>query len=1162
MQGRPQLVRQRWFSHRCNPCSARRVVPALHIGRLILFFGVAIARPELTGQTTTTNLKVVSFSGSGKDTLYSLPDRWILTESVEIRVDSVLWHQGLHYWLVPPDHRIRFYRIIESGETVQASYRVLPFALKESFFHRDLADVVTVTDSGVVAAEARPSPMSISQPAEFGSELRRSGSLVRGITIGTGQDLEIQSGLRLQIEGKVGTNVDVLAVLSDQNTPIQPEGTTQTLEEIDRVYVEVAGSRMRATLGDFQLSLPGRRWSSYSRNLTGARGEGWTDWGRLTITGAVSEGEFHTNSFFGQEGNQGPYRLAGKDGRTGIRVLAGTEHVWVDGQEMGRGDTRDYVIEYGNGEITFTAHRLITGNSRILVDFEYAPEAYRRSYYSGQSIGVAGDSLLSVTGTFLFEGDDANAALGFGLTEADRQALAQSGDGAGGVWISGVDSVGPGNGLYVFADTLFSDSTFRYLQWVGRDSQDVPLGYLNVTFSQQTGDSAAYIRTYSPQGDLYYRWVGPGYGLYGPYRRLTTATRHSLTDLSLDLKPWKYGTISGELAFSDLDLNLQSSLDDVDNQGWAGEVSLDIQHEPLEVGDHSLGHLSTHGEYRRTDNRFREISRSGLVEYNRYWGLQGTESPGENVAEGYATYEPLQGVAVAGGFGTMDRDDFHSNRKNGSVSAQFPQRFEGHLSQEWIDTRYPNLNESSSFLRRDGRATYHWRLLHPTLFHRIEEQQTRADTLTGIRFDENGGGMGVGTLWGMFLSADVGLREDQVVEDSYFRELSQTWTTNAGWEGDWGAAFHGEANYTHRVRYFVRADSGDVQTDLGSMTAITAPWNGFFDSQINYRLSNSRVARLAVIAILVPEGQGDYILQGGVYVPDDDGNIRLETVPTGDYDPVTDLSTGLSVKVQPERLPKPTQERLGVLPRFSTETQWDLQEQSRWRNLLDIVTYRPRVIQGDSTLYGRISLRQDLYWDRTKTTFSARLRGRMVESTNRQYALNSETSSLREGSVWMRRKFSSTLSGEWQATAETDRRVFTGAGRVDSDIHRQSSRVDLSYRWAQPHELGIGIGATHGTDLAGGEQFWAAELEPSFTESMRGRGRLDFSVTWSHVISDSPTLPFELSQGLNPGDNFRWAARAMLHLGKNLTGSASYEGRADAGEAIRHQGQMEVRAFF
>ena len=181
---------------------------------------------------------------------------------------------------------------------------------------------------------------------------------------------------------------------------------------------------------------------------------------------------------------------------------------------------------------------------------------------------------------------------------------------------------------------------------------------------------------------------------------------------------------------------------------------------------------------------------------------------------------------------------------------------------------------------------------------------------------------------------------------------------------------------------------------------------------------------------------------------------------------------------------------------------------------------------------------------------------------NRQFQLNSETSSIREGSVWLRRRFSPKLAAEWEISARSEKRWYTGATRVNRNIRRQKSWTDMSYRWAQPHELGCGVGAVHGEDLANGQEFWASEIEPHFTESLRGRGRLDFSVKWSHVVSDDSTLSYELSQGVSPGDNFRWTARATLHLGKNLTGSVSYEGRSESHQTVRHLGRMEVRAFF
>ena len=106
----------------------------------------------------------------------------------------------------------------------------------------------------------------------FGSGLQKSGSIVRGFTVGSNRDLSLNSGLRLQLSGKILSDVEITAALTDENTPIQPEGTTQTLQEFDKVFVEINAKRLSATLGDFVLDLSGTEFARLSRKLQGAKG--------------------------------------------------------------------------------------------------------------------------------------------------------------------------------------------------------------------------------------------------------------------------------------------------------------------------------------------------------------------------------------------------------------------------------------------------------------------------------------------------------------------------------------------------------------------------------------------------------------------------------------------------------------------------------------------------------------------------------------------------------------------------------------------------------------------------------------------------------------------------------------------------------------------------
>ncbi len=121
------------------------------------------------------------------------------------------------------------------------------------------------TDSAVVS---RPGGMFTDM---FGPELSKSGSISRGFLVGSTRDLTLSSGFRLQMAGKLSDEIDILAALTDENTPIQPQGNTQTLQEIDNVFVEIRSPVYSATLGDFPFSVRSGEFISVNRKLQGAR---------------------------------------------------------------------------------------------------------------------------------------------------------------------------------------------------------------------------------------------------------------------------------------------------------------------------------------------------------------------------------------------------------------------------------------------------------------------------------------------------------------------------------------------------------------------------------------------------------------------------------------------------------------------------------------------------------------------------------------------------------------------------------------------------------------------------------------------------------------------------------------------------------------------------
>ena len=92
-------------------------------------------------------------------------------------------------------------------------------------------------------------------------------------------------------------------------------------------------------MGDYELARPSGYFMNFYKKLQGGSfsttySEGKNYSFKSAMSAAVAKGKYARNTFTGQEGNQGPYRLTGNNGELFIIVLAGTERVFIDGQLM------------------------------------------------------------------------------------------------------------------------------------------------------------------------------------------------------------------------------------------------------------------------------------------------------------------------------------------------------------------------------------------------------------------------------------------------------------------------------------------------------------------------------------------------------------------------------------------------------------------------------------------------------------------------------------------------------------------------------------------------------------------------------------------------------------------------------------------------------------
>lgn len=345
------------------------------------------------------------------------------------------------------DYQIDFYlgkitlqRTQKQLTPITVTYRTLPFAIKQ-VYKRNLyggqtfpampqtvlpgAHAEAQTPDDTTQAPTSLTGQPIGAPA---SQLEVSGSQTFGISIGSGRDLSQNQELRINVEGKVSENIDVIAMLSDQDLPIQPEGTTENIQDIDQKLIRITHPNMRGTLGDFEGSLGQSDLIFFPRALEGVQVEGDFKWGRFhLIPSAIPKGHSTSLVIRGEEG-RGEYRLT-VDGQYVI-VKAGSEIVWLNGERMRRGENNDYVIrEYGDPIVEFNSKHLITSNDMIRVDFEYIPEerAYQQNLYGLSSVFTLPGERVTLGASYAVESDlsQPEQAL-ISLDDEDLDALRQN----------------------------------------------------------------------------------------------------------------------------------------------------------------------------------------------------------------------------------------------------------------------------------------------------------------------------------------------------------------------------------------------------------------------------------------------------------------------------------------------------------------------------------------------------------------------------------------------------------------------------------------------------------------------------------------------------------------------------------------------------------------
>lgn len=1086
---------------------------------------------------------------------------------------------------------------------IYVRYDIFPYNFKNEYSIFDLK-IETDTLTGDTIQIATQTTDLIENLFE-GTDIQRSGSLFRGFTLGTNKDLSLNSGFRLQLNGKLTSDIEINAALNDENTPIQPEGNTLNLQELDKIFIEIKSSNLGATLGDIDVKLQTSEFLNFNRKIQGAKGYGEFDFGNFFVTGAVSRGKFSSNSFNGIDGVQGPYRLNGENNEINILVLSGTERVYIDGLLMTRGEQADYVIDYGLGQITFTNKRIINNASRIVVDFEYSDKKYSRSLIIANNAYKLFDKKLTLGVSYLNETDNEDKTIDFTLSDTDKVILQNAGTdrmkaSRTGVVYAGYDSLNNPVGTYVKVDTLINGSAYTFYRFKPGDS----LAVYQVTFTYVGSGNGDYNSISSYQ----YDFAGIGRGSYAPIIFLPVPTSYQIAGLTLDYSVNRTRDLylKFEGAYSLFNAN-KFSVTDSKNGGFALNGEIGIRKVNFSLLGINFDNVSASYKERMIDKKFTTLDRINSVEFNRNFNLFDSTVATENYRDANLLVGAEKNFKLQGSFAQLIRGDFfNSTRFSGGLefNTAGTQGFKKNLpvfkySAENISSDNKNINRSGNWFKQSALLGYKKNFGDETKMSYMEisaafsneNKKSTTSTVTigdsllfdSFRFLEVAPRISFNNILNFNFFTELSYRDDDVPSNGVFTSFSRAFTQRYGLLYQGVQWFYADMDFAIRDRTYssLAVDQGNENNKsvlVNSRLRFT-PINSAVTADVLYSVTSERTAKIQKLFVLVPVGQGNYIYLGDLNnngIQDEnefqltnfDGNYIKLNVPTDQFFPTVDLKTSFRVILKPSRyfLSHGQDIFSELYNNLSAETYIRIDERSKDPVTDNIYFMKLNTFLNDSnTLAGQQLLQQDIFLFENNPTYSFRFRYQQLKNFS-QYSSGNERALNIQRSIRARLGLTSDITAQFDYINKTDRNIAPVNSVRNRNIGGYTVNADLAYRPIPNIESGFQFNYSKSEDTYPVKPTTANINQQilRFIYSFTSIGRFRLEIERDEVIMNTidNNFPYELTSGRPAGKSYYWRTVFDYSISKNIQATLNYDGRVEGSKQVIHSGRAQVTAFF
>jgi hypothetical protein len=1061
--------------------------------------------------------------------------------------------------------------ILKSKDSLTINYLLYPYYLTRDYFALDPKVIVENTGSMEKLYSLQKSNTESSFTPFEG--LNTAGSISRGVTIGNNQNAVVNSELDLQITGNLSEKVSIRASIQDANIPSQEGGYSQSLDEFDQVFIELFSDNWNIRAGDVNLENRKNYFGNFSKKVQGISLAGTINHksGAKTsafATGAIVKGVYAESKFVGQEGNQGPYKLVGPNGELYILIVSGSERVYVNGLLLKRGENEDYVIDYNAGELKFNTTYPVTENMRINVEYQFTDRNYTR--FIGYGGGNYSNDLFDI-GVYVYSESDAkNQPLQQNLSEEQVAILQNAGDDR--TLMTGPSAV---------SDT-FSENKILYKKeivngeevFVFSTNPDDEL--FNVRFTRVGNNMGNYVLNNTNAINRIFEYILPVNGVpqgnYEPIIQLNAPTLLQIGGLNGSYHPAEKTAIDFEVAGSKNDLNLFSSLDDGNNNGFAGRINA---RQRIFTSADTLKVVGF-GTVDFINKDFRNIERTYNIEFARDWNLINPEGDQRFITAGFEVSHPKVGIGQYS-FQNLDYSENFRGTRHEIASEIKRNKLRSTVRGSYLDSKGDLLD--SKFFRLYNRTTYSFNKSWVGAKINFENNEVKAvtnDSLTPLsqKYEVYEAFSGLGDSTDVFVQGGYQYRVNDSVRNSVLKKVStaHTFYTKSRPINSKNAQLMLFANY--RV---LKDEDGD-NPDEQSLNSRILYNQSFLKRGISLNTvletNNGVIPQQEFTYVQVEPGNGIYTWkdynENGVQELDefevaqfqDEATYVRILLPNQVFLKIRENKFSQTLTLNPQSWSNQTGIRK-LLSHFYNQTSYVIDRKVRRRN--DSFNVNPFRDGGDDQLGLTSNFRNALFYNRGKQHFTTSYTYLTTSGSN-LLALGLQENKLQSHQVNFNHKFWESwllnlkgALGNNESTSQnfTSRNYSLDSYEVSPKISyllNTQTSFDVFYKFLNK-------------DNSLGEMEALKQQNLGFSFSYNNAEKISVNGEFNYINNDftgsafSP-VAYQILEGLQPGVNYTWRLLFQKRITKYLDANLSYFGRDSKSSKTIHTGSVQLRAFF